>query len=164
MSHQYKIYFCGSIRGGRGDVDLYGRIVEMLKKYGTVLTPFVADPKVTDMGINEGDAKTDKGIHDRDMKLLTECHAIVAEVTQPSLGVGYEIGQGVAMRKKILCLYRPQPDKRLSAMIRGAENPGMFVAKDYSEEELPEILEDFFVNVVPRNRKDSLDWKSYEPM
>ncbi len=36
---------------------------------------------------------------------------LVAEVTQVSLGVGYEIGRAVAMGKKILCLYRPQPDK-----------------------------------------------------
>ena len=43
--------------------------------------------------------------------------AIVAEVTQPSLGVGYELGQGTAMGKKILCLYRPQPDKCKHARI-----------------------------------------------
>ena len=36
---------------------------------------------------------------------------IVAEVTQPSLGVGYEIGRAYAMKKPILCLYRPQPEK-----------------------------------------------------
>ena len=36
----------------------------------------------------------------------------MAEVTQPSLGVGYEIGRAVAMDKKILCLYRPQDGKR----------------------------------------------------
>ena len=36
---------------------------------------------------------------------------IVAEVTQPSLGVGYEIGRAYAMNKPILCLYRPQPEK-----------------------------------------------------
>ena len=41
---------------------------------------------------------------------------IVAEVTQPSLGVGYEIGRAVAMGKKILCLYRPQPDKSKESM------------------------------------------------
>ena len=37
---------------------------------------------------------------------------IVAEVTQPSLGVGYELGRAVAMGKRILCLYRPQENKR----------------------------------------------------
>lgn len=41
---------------------------------------------------------------------------LVAEVTQPSLGVGYEIGRAVAMDKNILCLYRPQPEKRTSSL------------------------------------------------
>ena len=33
---------------------------------------------------------------------------VVAEVTQPSLGVGYELGRAKAMNKKILCLFRPK--------------------------------------------------------
>ncbi|XP_042874609.1 putative 2'-deoxynucleoside 5'-phosphate N-hydrolase 1 isoform X2 [Penaeus japonicus] len=164
MATGVKIYFCGSIRAGRGDVAIYGRIVEMLGKYGTVLTPFVADPKLTEMALEEGKARTDKEIYDQDVSLLEECQAIVAEVTQPSLGVGFELGCGVAMKKKILCLYRPQPEKRLSAMIRGAEKEGSFMTRDYKEEDLPAIFEDFFQKVVPRDRKDSLDWKSYEPM
>lgn len=164
MATGLKVYFCGSIRAGRGDVEIYGRIVEMLGKYGTVLTPFVADPNLTVHSAEEGKAKTDKEIYDRDMSLLEECHAIVAEVTQPSLGVGFELGRGVAMNKKILCLYRPQPEKRLSAMVRGAEKDGFFTTKDYKEEDLPAIFDDFFQNFLRRDRKDSLDWKSYEPM
>ena len=39
---------------------------------------------------------------------------LVAEVTQPSLGVGYEIGRAFDMNKKMLCLYRPQPGKRVT--------------------------------------------------
>lgn len=42
---------------------------------------------------------------------------LVAEVTQVSLGVGYEIGRAVAMSKPILCLYRPQVDKSKSHII-----------------------------------------------
>ena len=42
-----KIYFCGSIRAGRQDVDLYGVLTEMLAKYGQVVTPFVADKTIT---------------------------------------------------------------------------------------------------------------------
>ena len=45
------------------------------------------------------------------------CAVLVAEVTQPSLGVGYEIGRAVDMNKRILCLYRPQPGKRELAPI-----------------------------------------------
>lgn len=37
-----KIYFCGSIHGGRNDADLYAEIIEELKtNYGQVLTEFV---------------------------------------------------------------------------------------------------------------------------
>ncbi len=38
-----KIYFAGSIRGGREDVVLYSRIIRLLQKYGTVLTEHVGD-------------------------------------------------------------------------------------------------------------------------
>ena len=43
---------------------------------------------------------------------MSLCYAVlVAEVTQVSLGVGYEIGRAMEMNKDILCLYRPQPNK-----------------------------------------------------
>ena len=49
--------------------------------------------------------------------------AIVAEVTQPSLGVGYELGRAVAMGKRILCIYRPQPDKSKMSSLHAALVP-----------------------------------------
>lgn len=39
------------------------------------------------------------------------CAALVAEVTQPSLGVGYELGRAIENKKKILCLFRPDCGK-----------------------------------------------------
>lgn len=44
------IYFAGSIRGGRKDVVLYARIVELLKGYGTVFTEHVGDLNLTEAG------------------------------------------------------------------------------------------------------------------
>lgn len=45
-----KIYFCGSIRGGRDDVHIYRRIVEKLQSYGSVLTEHVSSAGLTDAG------------------------------------------------------------------------------------------------------------------
>lgn len=45
-----KVYFCGSIRGGRDDVHLYRRIVHKLQNYGTVLTEHVSSSELTDRG------------------------------------------------------------------------------------------------------------------
>ena len=64
------IYFCGSIRAGRQDVDLYGKLIDKLSAYGEVLTPFVGDKAITATGSeHEGG---DKGIHDRDVHLLEQ--------------------------------------------------------------------------------------------
>lgn len=45
-----RIYFAGSIRGGRDDVQLYVKIIKFLQAYGTVLTEHVADPKLEAFG------------------------------------------------------------------------------------------------------------------
>ncbi|KAL3846791.1 hypothetical protein ACJMK2_017748 [Sinanodonta woodiana] len=135
-----KIYFCGSIRAGRQDVELYGRIIEQLQAYGTVLTEHVG---IKEIEISE-ETLDDKFIHDRDVEWLENSDAVVAEVTQPSLGVGYEIGRAVAMRKRILCLFRPASGKKLSAMIGGANDRQSFIVKHYGEPDIPQILQEFF--------------------
>ena len=46
-----RIYFAGSIRGGRDDVQLYMKIIRLLQGYGTVLTEHVADERLKTYGI-----------------------------------------------------------------------------------------------------------------
>lgn len=137
------IYFCGSIRGGRNDVALYQKIVKKCQQFGTVLTEHVSHSNLTEKG-EDASLQGDKAIHDRDMKWLEMSDVVVAEVTQPSLGVGYELGRAVDMRKKIFCLFRPSSGKVLSAMIRGAEDGSLFLVRDYCEDEVEQILEEFF--------------------
>ena len=71
----------------------------------------MADTSLDEMDDAEGGLSGDRAIHDRDVRLLGEADCVVAEVTIPSHGVGYEIGRAVSMSKKILCLYRPQDGK-----------------------------------------------------
>lgn len=130
-----KIYFAGSIRGGREDRDLYAEIIGMLKKYGEVLTEHIADKNITHMGQIE---MTAEEIYNKDMAWLKEADIVIAEVTQVSLGVGYEIGHAENLDKKIICLYRPNPARSLSAMISG--NPNCQVINYQNIEELKEIL------------------------
>lgn len=111
-----KIYFAGSIRGGREDAALYLQIIDYLKSFGEVLTEHIGDPKLTELG---DDGPTDRYIHDRDLEWLQSADVLVAEVTTVSMGVGYEIGRAVESGKKVLCLFRPESGKNLSAMIAG---------------------------------------------
>lgn len=114
-----KIYFAGSIRGGREDAELYQQIIDFLKSFGEVLTEHIGDQKLTNTG---DDGPTDRYIHDRDLEWLQTADVLIAEVTTVSMGVGYEIGRAVESGKKVLCLFRPEPGKNLSAMIAGCPN------------------------------------------
>ncbi len=137
-----KIYFAGSISGGRGDVSLYNQIIVHLKSYGEVLTEFIGEPNLTALGQN---TLSDKFIHDRDIKWLLDCDVIVAEITTPSIGVGYEIGRALENGKKILALFRTIEGKRISAMIKGAKGVS---AKEYKNfEQIKEVTETFFSSI-----------------
>lgn len=132
------IYFAGSIRGGRNDQALYLKIIDHLKQYGTVLTEHVGDAKLTASGET---GPSDTYIYGRDMEWLRASEIIVAEVTTPSLGVGYELGMAEALGKKVVCLHREIEGKRLSAMIGG--NDYYHILKYADLEEVKVKLDDF---------------------
>lgn len=130
-----KIYFSGSIRGGRQDAELYQKLIKELNKFGNVLTEHIGT-------VESEDELTDRSIHDRDMVWLKEADVVLAEVTTPSLGVGYEIGRAISESKPIYCLYREQTGKRVSAMIKGS--PDVICYSYYDMAEVKLILQDIF--------------------
>ncbi|HKR65466.1 MAG TPA: nucleoside 2-deoxyribosyltransferase [Thermoanaerobaculia bacterium] len=111
------IYFSGSITGGREDVELYQRIVAALEEDGhRVLAGSVAAAHVSAFG--EGSDRT--AIFLRDRAWLDEADVVVAEVSKPSHGVGYEIAYARYRRAiPVICLFRPAYTQRCSAMIAG---------------------------------------------
>ncbi|HEV7121412.1 MAG TPA: nucleoside 2-deoxyribosyltransferase [Candidatus Paceibacterota bacterium] len=118
-----KIYFAGSIRGGRDDREWYASIIKHLEQVHTVLTEHLGYESLTD----SGEDLSVETIFARDMDWVRESDVIVSEVTNPSLGVGYELGQAEAMGKPILCLYREQEGKKLSAMLLGNSYPTIVI-------------------------------------
>lgn len=133
-----KIYFAGSIRAGRNDAVLYEAMIAWLRSFGEVLTEHVGRPELSEAG---DDGPGDGYIHDRDMAWLFACDLVVAEVTTPSLGVGYELGWAAALKKPVLCLQRLLPNRRLSAMIAGS--PDLQTAAYSSLDEAKIIMEEF---------------------
>ena len=133
-----KIYFCGSIRGGRELAGLYARMIAHLKQYGSVLTEHVGDASLTHFG---GDG-TNEYIYARDTGFLKECDILIAECTAPSLGVGYEIAYGEALGKSVHVFYGGEDPRRLSAMLAG--DPALHIHYYSSEEELLRRIDEVF--------------------
>ena len=113
-----KIYFAGAIRGGRDETDIYNNIITYLSSKAEVLTEHVGSSELMTIGETN---RSNGEIFLRDMEWLQSADLIIAEVTTPSLGVGYELGIAEKLKIPVLCLYRPIKGKRLSAMISGNE-------------------------------------------
>ncbi|MDL2363331.1 MAG: nucleoside 2-deoxyribosyltransferase [Patescibacteria group bacterium] len=112
------IYFACSIRGGRDDAERYAELVAIIKQHANLLTEIFADGKLTAMG----SAGKSSDIYTQDLAWVEQSDAVIAEVSSPSLGVGYEIAKAEQWGKPVLALYRNQEGKRLSAMIDGDPN------------------------------------------
>lgn len=139
-----KFYFCGSIRGGRQLADDYQLIINMMKNYGQVLTEHLGDNEVIE---TKDRVLSDVEIHDRDMDWVRESDMVIAEVTVPSLGVGYEIGRAIELGKPVLTLFKSGKGFSLSAMIAGSEGLTSLVYE--SLEELPGKIRDFISAHAP---------------
>ena len=97
-----KIYFACSISGGRKDEKAYQYLVGVLEDLGID----VPTAHIAETGIEVIDGPEDPlDIYQRDVSWIEESDLLVAEVSTPSHGVGYEIGYALSLDKPVLCLY-----------------------------------------------------------
>ena len=113
-----KIYFACSITGGREDENIYQHLVEVILLLGGE----VPSAHITNTGIEETDGKAaPSDIYLRDITWIGESDMLIAEISTPSHGVGYEIGFALNMNKPVLCLYKEKI--AVSKMITGNPHP-----------------------------------------
>ena len=137
-----KIFFAGSIRGGRQLIPTYQHIIRFLKHRNyTVISEHVAAE-----GLEKVEAEmSEQEIYEKDANWIKVCDRVIAEITVPSIGVGYEICHAVKHKKPVLCVY--QDGAKASAMILG-NTTGYVTAKAYSDKrQLEEILLDFLTTM-----------------
>jgi hypothetical protein len=138
-----KIYFSGSISGGREHEAIYQHLVTHLQAQGHyVLSAHVADLVALEA---EKDLPP-REVFERDVNWVKDCEAMIAEVSTPSLGVGYEYALAVQLGKPVLCVYRS--GVRMSKMITGNPAPNLTVATYSLEAELDEQVDSFISNLT----------------
>ena len=116
------IYFSCSLTGGRSDQPVYAAMVDwMLAQGHEVPTAHLARPEV----MAEETEIAPETVYTRDIAWVDAAETVVADVTTPSHGVGYEIAYALMTGKPVLCLARE--GARVSKMITG--NPKLTFAR-----------------------------------
>ncbi|MCK5793648.1 MAG: nucleoside 2-deoxyribosyltransferase [Anaerolineales bacterium] len=130
-----KIYFACSISGGRKDEKTYQYLVQVLTGMGID----IPTAHIAETGVEEVDAREKPGdIYNRDVSWIRESDLLIAEVSTPSHGVGYEIGYALDLEKPVLCLYKK--GVVVSKMITGNPHPLLTVIDYENNTKAEEIL------------------------
>ena len=129
-----KIYFAGSIRGGRDFAHLYRKIIERIQANNICLTEHIGQ---ADLNLKEQGRTNDAKIYNQDTAWLRESDMVVAECSNASLGVGYELAY--AESRHIPChIFYNKSKTQLSAMLTG--NAYFNIYPYQTEEELFDML------------------------
>jgi nucleoside 2-deoxyribosyltransferase len=132
------VYFSCSLTGGRQDENIYAHIVDHLLERGfEVPTEHLARPEVMELE----KIVDPEEVFQRDIEWIEACDAVIAEVSTPSHGVGYEIAYALGIGKPVLCCFRH--DAQVSKMITGNRTPGLRVQSYRSEQEAIEMIDAF---------------------
>ena len=141
-----KIYFACTITGGREYEKNYQAITKFLLDGGhEVPTAHLAESNILDLE----QVVIPSEIYARDVDWIQTSDILLAEVSVPSHGVGYEIGFALNLGKPVLCIH--EAERAVSKMITGNPHP-LLTIKAY--EDISQALEQInsFVNIITSNK------------
>jgi len=136
------IYFACSITGGREFERVYQDLTAALIMDGhDVPTMHLAQSNVVSL-----EAVVDpREVYERDIAWIQAARALVAEVSVPSHGVGYEIGFALNAGKPVLCLF--QEGRKVSKMISGNSHPRLRVRAYRDSAQAIELMRKFLTEL-----------------
>ena len=137
------LYFSCSLTGGRSDEAIYRAIVDHLQGAGhEVPTAHLAEPDVMELE----KVVIPAVVYQRDIQWIVECDALIAEVSTPSHGVGYEIAYALGVSKPVLCCYRAGVP--ISKMILGNDSAGLEVHSYESVDAALQLIDRFLAELA----------------
>jgi len=131
------VYCAGPIRGDTTYQKFYTEIIDFIESEGhTALAEFNGKFSVSI-------PLTERQIYKRDLKWIDGSKLMIAEISGPSLGVGFEIAYAVFQRKiPVLALVNSKVEK-LSAMLSGCDSPLLTIKNYKNVEDMKNIISAF---------------------
>jgi len=137
------IYFACSITGGRAFESVYQEFTRtLLADRHEVPTAHLAESNI--MALEK--VIDPREVYERDVNWIRACDVLIAEVSVPSHGVGYEIGFALGRGKPVLCL--AQAGIAVSKMITGNPHPALQVNYYQDAVEGIAIIREFLSNTI----------------
>lgn len=109
------VYLAGSIRGDREDAAVYKRMIDNINMTDIVLTEHIG---LGNLSVKTRTKEDDVHIYERDTEWIRASDVLIAECTNPSHGVGYELAYAEARNIPVHIFY-DKSKANVSAMLNG---------------------------------------------
>jgi len=164
-----KIYFSATITEDKKFKDFYKHIIDTLRRNGHQVLEYGSD-KIEPKTLLNRDEVDIKKIYKELDEYLKQADVYIAEISLPSVGIGYEISQAISTRKPVLTLSYEETEFQPLATIEG--NKSRYLRHEvYNEKNLERILDDFlksakqkldtkFILIIPPEIDQYLEWAS----
>lgn len=124
------VYCAGPLRGDTTYQNFYKDIIKIVEDSGhTALAELNGK-------FNSSIPLTSKQIYTRDIKWIDRSDLMIAEISGPSLGVGFEISYALFEKKMNVLAMAKNEVENVSAMIEGCDSDLLSVVNYYSTEDL----------------------------
>ncbi len=131
------VYCAGAIKGDASHKDSYKEIINIVSRYDHSALSELNPDFHSALPLSDGQ------IFQRDLKWIENSSLMIAEISGPSLGVGFEIAYALYIRKiPVLAVYNSDVDN-VSSMIRGCDSELLFTKIYHSNGELQDIIKSF---------------------
>jgi nucleoside 2-deoxyribosyltransferase len=135
------VYCAGAIKG---DTAYQNNYIEMIR--------FIESMNHTALAELNGKFKssillTDDQVYTRDIKWIEGCELMIAEISGPSLGVGFEIAYAIFQKEIPVLALVSSGVKKISAMITGCNSELLTIKRYKNIEDMQNIISKYFKNL-----------------
>lgn len=167
-----KVYFNATITSDPNLRGMYKNIRDILTKEGHQILEYGPDAYNNPEELAQRSDDEIKDSYNQLNKYLKSCDVLIAEISQPSSGLGYEISQAVTLKKPVLILKYDKAQFEPLSTIQGSKS-NFIKYKTYNERTLEGLVKSFlsdakdlvdtkFILIIPPEIDRYLEWNARE--
>ncbi len=139
MKFFMKLYFTASFNSDLKNKKRFKKIIKLLKAGKNEIS---GEEVLLEKSEVDGDLTKHQKVFEREKQRIESTQAIIAEVSNPSLGVGSEIAYALTLDKPVLALFYQESPNKLSPMIRGNPSDSLYL-EHYDDDNLFLVIKNF---------------------
>ncbi|MCA9385306.1 hypothetical protein KC717_01520 [Candidatus Dojkabacteria bacterium] len=163
-----KIYFASSSSFYQEHKDEFSYIKDIIRKLNNGEVSSITDVK------NEGDYNDVSKLLSKAERVMKECDVLIAEGSNPSAGLGYDIAKAVSLKKQVLVLIKSESDNIAEEKVTPhpmRQNSKAITYAKYNEKSVESTIKKFitdskkkldtkFILIIPPEIDQYLEWAS----